>query len=141
MAQNLKDFTDNLFNKDYYKNVTDVDKRSNFFMVSRQMSCKYPVEACKLSSIHVHKESVMDYWHELMMKECGGRKPSWLWVYPNAGIDNNKLDKKLVDKYKKIDKDIIIAYCQKHEIGNIELELLKINDFENLIDNISRSAL
>lgn len=138
---NLKDFTDNLFSKDYYKNVTDVDKRSNFFMLSRQMSCKFPVEACKLSTIHVNKENVSDFWYELLSKLYGYKKPSWLWVYPNKGVDDVKLDKKLVDKYKKIDKDIIITYCQKHEIGNTELELLKMFDFEKLIFDLERLSL
>lgn len=141
MAQNLKDFTDNLFSKDYYKNVYDVDKRSNFFMISRQMSCKFPVEACKLSTIHVNKENVMDFWHELMMKLYGGRKPSWIWIYPINKPDDSKFDKKLVDKYKKIDKEILIEYCQKHEIGNTELELLKTFDFEILIEDLERLSL
>lgn len=141
MAQNLKDFTDNLFSKDYYKNVTDVDKRSNFFMISRQMSCKFPVEACKLSNIYVNKENVMDLWHELMMKLYGGRKPSWLWIFPINKSDDKKLDKKLVDKFKKFDKEIVIEYCQKHEIGSIDLEIIKTFDFENLIADLEKLTL
>jgi len=136
MALPLKDFSDKLFSNDYYESVTNVDKRSNFFMISRQMSCKFPIEASRLSTIHVNKENCMDFWHELMMKLYNGRKPSWLWTFPNKNNITEILDKKLVDKFSKIDKGIIVKYCKIYEIDQAKLNLLKKFDFERLINEL-----
>jgi hypothetical protein len=111
MAMELFDYVKVVFSKNEkaWKELNDVDKSRNFFMLNRFMSIRYPMQALALSPLRVHMPSVSNYWHRTMTQLHGGPVPKWIYA---------KTLKKNTDPKVKMPTDKMIRwYCEKNEMS------------------------
>jgi len=101
-------------NEKQWKEVMDNDKARNFFMTSRFLSIKYPVQVAVLSHIKINAAATSDYWHANMSRMYKTVPP---WIYA-------KTKKKVIEEKKKngLSEEMIKWYCQKEEIGRKEFD-------------------
>ncbi len=118
MAVALFDFIDALFDKKKYKEMKTQDKNSNFFMVQRFLSIRYPIEASQLNLISINKERVMDFWHMYLTQKYT-RKPSWLYTKVNPSKKKEK------DIFDKIKSETIQYYMERFELDPRDFNTLK----------------
>lgn len=112
----LFDYVKLLFtaDKEKWEELTAADKSRNFFMTSRFLSIKYPVQVAVLSHVKINAESAADYWHILMSKLHKSVPP---WIYA-------KTRKKAIEEKKNngLSEEMIKWYCQKEEISRKDFE-------------------
>lgn len=122
----FKTIVDTIFiNKRNWKNITNDEKNSLFFIFNRYMSKKYPKQAQYFNEKSIDKATAMDVWFEFLKKE--GRVPFWFWKGPTKKKDPDIKDWQVVrDFYEMNIKDIYLL-CElcpddlKLEIKRIKL--------------------
>jgi hypothetical protein len=95
-----------------WREIKDIDKSRNFFMLNRFMSIKFPVQAAALSHYKIDAPGVSDYWHRTMSNLF---KSTPNWVYAKT--------KKKNEESKKIDlpsDEMIKWFCEKNEMSRAE---------------------
>lgn len=122
----LFDFIDCLFSKEKWKTVSEVDKRSNFFMVQRFLSIQFPLECNVFNDNGISKEKALDYWNIVLCNRYRS-KPSWIFTKQNP-LKNIK-DK----SFDKIEKETISYYLEKYFLKMRDFEFLKKYFLEELL--------
>lgn len=105
----LFDYIKLVFSKDEksWKNLNDLDKSRNFFMLNRFMAIKYPVQVHTLSLLKINPSSASDYWHRTMSTRYN-TIPTWIYA------KTKKKDKK--KKKLEFPSDSMIKWwCEKNE--------------------------
>jgi hypothetical protein len=95
---NLKLVADAMFsNKKDWKNITDSEKESCFFIFNRYFSKKYPELSQLLNLKTIDKVSSMNLWYTFMLNKP---YPKWFWSKIEQDKKKSNLD--------KIDREILI---------------------------------
>ena len=115
--------------------ITSIEKRKYFWMLSRFMSIKHPIQANLLSHFKINAESASDYWHKSMSALYTGT-PGWIYAKT----------KKKDDSTKKLDlpsPEMIRWYCNRNEMSRREFDekaiffgeefLKEIRDLEKIL--------
>lgn len=111
----LFDYVKLIFSNDEkWKDVTSVEKRKNFWMLSRFMSIKHPVQASVLSHFKIDPEAVSDYWHRSMSSLYTGT-PGWVYAKTKKKDDTNK-------KFELPSPEMIKWYCGRNEMSRREFD-------------------
>ena len=92
-----------------YKEVTNVEKSKNFFMINRMFARKYPQQANILQHIKINSISVVDFWQQFLSKQYN-KTPYWMFI---KGI---KKTQEVKEKKQTISNDIIKEYCKSYKI-------------------------
>lgn len=114
MAIQLFDYIEILFSRDEKKwnEMTDMDKSRNFFMTTRFMSIKYPIQAATLSPLKIDMPAASNYWHKTM-SQLHGSVPTWIYA---KTVKKDTAEKKL-----NLPSDEMIKwYCAKNELSERE---------------------
>jgi hypothetical protein len=119
---NLKLISDAMFtNKVNWKDVSDDEKESCFFIINRMFSKKYPEKSQLLNLKTIDKVTSMDLWYSFMKEKP---YPNWFWSKIEK-VEKSKIpdiDYKLLLQKLKI-KDIDLDYLIEHHIDFIKEEL------------------
>lgn len=130
MAIQLFDFIDALFDKNKWKEIKEVDKRSSSFMTLRFLSIKYPEQVESMNIVGISKERILDFWH-LYLTQKYTRKPNW--IYTKTNPSKTKKEKDIFDKIKK---ETITYYMEKYMIDPRDFETLKQIFPEELLSDL-----
>ena len=101
-------------NEKDWKEVKDIEKSRNFFMLNRFMSICYPYQASYLSHYKIDAVAVSDYWHKTLSTKFTST-PNWIYA---------KTIKK-ADVEKKLDlpsTEMIKWYCNKNELSRKDFD-------------------
>ena len=101
-------------NEKGWKELTDADKRSNFWMLNRYISIQYPLKVNYLSLLKINPITVSDYWHKVFSNQYTA-PPGWVYT---------KTLKK-VEQEKKLDlpsEAMIVYYCNREEISRKDFD-------------------
>jgi len=66
-------------NPNDYINVSSGDKRKHFFIISRRMAIKYPLQANVLQHIRINDIAVIDFWQSFLRKQYN-KTPYWMFT-------------------------------------------------------------
>lgn len=122
----FKEIVDSLFiNRKKYHLVTDEEKESNFFIINRKLSRKYPKIAEFFNDKSIDKSSALDRWF-YFFKDTK-RIPSWYWGKKGNKIKNKSDIKEkdirmLRNKFdlKESDIDFLYKYYNKELLMEIK---------------------
>jgi hypothetical protein len=101
-------------NEKEWKEIKDIDKSRNFFMLNRFMSIQFPVQASFLCHYKIDAVSVSDYWHRTLSSKFSST-PKWVYA---------KTVKKK-DQEKKLDlpsNEMIRWYCERNEMTRSDFD-------------------
>ena len=130
MALDLFKFVDCLFDVNQYKNVTNQDKKSNFFMVQRFMSIKFPLEADFLNVIGINEIHVMDHWHRVLTKKYHS-KPGWIYT-------KSQKKEKIKNKIDSIDKETISIYLKLKKMDRRDFDFKLLINQDDLVEELKK---
>lgn len=120
-------------NEKSWKELSEMDKSRNFFMLQRFMAIKHPVQANALSLLRINPSAVADYWHRSMRTQYTS-VPTWVYA---KTVKKNEEAKKL-----DLPSDAMIQwYCNKNEISKRDfMESVKFfgNDFLKEIKSLEK---
>jgi hypothetical protein len=122
-----------------WKDVTNGDKKKNFFMLNRFFSINYPLQAQLLQHIKSNPVAVMDFWFDFLSKRYN-KIPFWIYI---KGVKKSKEVKE--KKPTHLSKEIIYKYCQTYNLDTKTIQdgmllfpeatIKEIKEFEKLITN------
>lgn len=112
----LFDYIKIVFSSDekQWNKLTSQDKSRNFFMCSRFMSIKYPVQANMLSHYKIDPESVADYWHR-SMSSLFKSVPGWVYAKTVKKTESAK-------KNEYPSPEMVRWYCEKNEMSRRDFD-------------------
>lgn len=97
MGATLKTITDAIFiNRRSYKDLTDKDKTTFFFIFNRYMAKKFPLQAQALNGKEIDKASAMDIWYLNFKNQLN--IPGWFWGKKKAEVKSD-YDKKDITRF------------------------------------------
>lgn len=99
---NLFEIIASFFSKNY-KNVTNIEKSKNGFMINRFCSIYYPVHSALLSRVKINTGKVVDFWKYTLNKKYTST-PQWMYSKKNKVKKEEILDEKLIKEYCRINK-------------------------------------
>ena len=112
----LFDVTKIIFeNPGEWKNVSQGDKKKNYFATQRRFSIQFPMQANALQHLKINQSAVIDFWQKFMRQHYN-KTPSWMYIkgIKKAAITKEaktKISKQLIDEYAKkmqIDRKSVI---------------------------------
>jgi hypothetical protein len=118
-----------------FEQISDFEKRKQFFMFNRRMSIKYPEQANFFNFNGIDGALATDIWYEVIGKKSNGT-PAWNYI---------KLNKKNKDTKKWYPKDMAMfkKYRNFYEMSirdfneNLEYDLEKTKlHYETFVKNI-----
>ena len=114
MAIQLFDYVKLVFSRDNksWKELSDMDKSRNFFMLSRFCAIKFPEQVHALSLLRINPVAVSDYWHRTL-SSLHGTVPNWIYAKTKKKDEETK-------KMNLPSDDFIVWYCQKNEMSKRE---------------------
>ena len=94
-----------------YRELTNNDKKKNFFMINRRMGIAFPIQANGFNRIGVNPAAVIDMWQKVASRN--GKVPSWMYTKTTTQKKTKKWEAppEVVDEYLRI-----------NNIGKRELE-------------------
>lgn len=113
------------FAKNDWKQVSDADKESLFFIFNRYMAKKMPKQAQFFNDRSVDKATAMDVWFYQLRNER--RLPQWFWPGPTKRKDPPIKEWQVVQEFWKLNINDIYILCDlfpddfKAEIKRIQL--------------------
>ena len=126
----LFDFVKIMFTKPaHYKKIKQHNKKRHHFMINRFMSIKYPSNAQMFNINGINGGNVVDSWS--MVASRFKSVPRWFYT------KTKKAKKNVADKYNPSDRAIEL-YMSKNEIGNREVEELKLFAKEQLFADLKK---
>lgn len=123
MAKSLTEVTNAMFkNRKDWKDITDDDKKANFFIINRYLSKQYPDKSELLNDKSIDAVLAMDIWFAFMKKQP---YPSWLWS------KSEKIEKKNLFS----EKDLVFLQ-NEFNIKSEELDILVKYHTDELKDEL-----
>jgi hypothetical protein len=113
----FKDVLSAIFSKTEWKKVSETEKYSNFFMINRFLSIKYPVEINSCQIVGLGKKNsarMLDCWNIILSSKYT-RLPPWIWT---KGGSKDKIK----DCTKDIDKSIIKKFQTDNQLSQKDLD-------------------
>lgn len=116
MAVKLFDLIDSMWDDAKWEKISEVDKRTHYFMIQRFMSIMYIDEASRMNLQQINYARVVDFWREVMKRRYKS-KPQFLFT------KTKKLEK---EKEKKIavDEQVIDFYMKHNELDRRDFDML-----------------
>jgi hypothetical protein len=106
---NLFDIIKIIFeNPEEYKNLSNIEKKKIFFIFTRRMSIKYPLQAQVLQHFKINEIATIDFWQSFLRKQYN-KVPGWMYT---KGIKKTKEVKEKVS----IKEKLIIDYAAKYNL-------------------------
>lgn len=107
----LFDYMKLIFSRDEkkWKELSDMDKSRNFFMMNRFLSIHYPVQAHALSLLRINPSAAADYWHR-SMSTMHTTVPGWIYAKTKKKDEQEK-------KMELPSESMIQWYCLKNEMS------------------------
>jgi hypothetical protein len=62
-----------------YKEVSNGEKRKNFFMINRRFAIQHPMQAHVLNNLRINQEGVVDIWQRFLRKQYK-KTPYWMYT-------------------------------------------------------------
>lgn len=106
----LFDINKKVFEQQNWNEVSNVDKRKNFFLLNRFFSIQYPLQANILQHLRISQVGVIDFWHSFLSSIYKNKVPFWIFT---KGI---KKSEKAKTKTINISNEIINEYCKLNKI-------------------------
>lgn len=116
MAVKLFDLIDSMWDDGKWEKISEVDKRTHYFMIQRFMSIMYIDETSRMNLEQINYARVVDFWREVMKRRYKS-KPQFLFT------KTKKLEK---EKEKKIavDEQVISFYMKHNELDRRDFDML-----------------
>lgn len=116
MAIKLFDLIDSMWDDTKWEKITEMDKRTHYFMIQRFMSIMYIDETSRMNLQQINYARVVDFWREVMKRRYKS-KPQFLFT------KTKKLEK---EKEKKIavDQAVIDFYMKHNELDRRDFDML-----------------
>lgn len=116
MAIKLFDLIDSMWDDGKWEKISEVDKRTHYFMIQRFMSIMYIDETSRMNLEQINYARVVDFWREVMKRRYKS-KPQFLFT------KTKKLEK---EKEKKIavDESVIDFYMKHNELDRRDFDML-----------------
>lgn len=116
MAVKLFDLIDSMWDDGKWEKISEVDKRTHYFMIQRFMSIMYIDETSRMNLQQINYARVVDFWREVMKRRYKS-KPQFLFT------KTKKLEK---EKEKKIavDESVIDFYMKHNELDRRDFDML-----------------
>lgn len=116
MAIKLFDLIDSMWDDVKWEKISEVDKRTHYFMIQRFMSIMYIDETSRMNLQQINYARVVDFWREVMKRRYKS-KPQFLFT------KTKKLEK---EKEKKIavDEAVIDFYMKHNELDRRDFDML-----------------
>jgi hypothetical protein len=116
-------------NKDKYWEISDEDKESNFFIINRKFSRKYPKIASFLNSKYVDKPTALDRWFLFFKNQHG--IPQWYWGNKTIRKKKNTINKYYTSVMIRENlKEEDIKFLDKYYLDELKNEIKKIKKYE-----------
>jgi hypothetical protein len=93
-----------------WKEVTNGDKKKNFFMLNRFFSINYPLQAQVLQHIRSNPVAIIDFWFDFLSKRYN-KVPFWIYT---QGVKKSKKTKEKNPVH--VSKELIYHYAQVYNI-------------------------
>jgi hypothetical protein len=106
---NLFDLNKKVFNPIGWDEVSNADKRKNFFMLNRFFSIGHPLQAHALQHIKINQAAVIDFWQFFLSKKYG-KVPFWIFTKGKKKSEQQK------EKKTNINKDVLNEYIKINKI-------------------------
>ena len=106
-------------NKKLYKEMSDIDKDNNFFIINRKFGTKFIKHAQFFNSRYMDKATALDMWNLFFRKQEG--IPSWYW-----GSSSKKKEKEEKEKNKKLpakDRELLLRFNSELKDSDIDFLL------------------
>jgi len=100
----LFDINKKVFDKQGWDQVSNSDKKRNFFMLNRFFSIAYPMQANILQHLRINQSAVIDFWH-LFLSSKYDKVPFWIYI---KGV---KKSEEIKTKKINISKETVKQYC------------------------------
>jgi hypothetical protein len=114
MTYDFKQIVNCIFiNKQDYKNISDKDKITNFFIINRKFSKQYPKKSEDFNHKYIDKPSSIDEWFNFFSNIRG--TPSWYW-------DDKNRKKNLKEKSENKKKYEILR--EREELSENDIDFL-----------------
>lgn len=116
MAIKLFDLIDSMWDDTKWEKISEMDKRTHYFMIQRFMSIMYIDETSRMNLEQINYARVVDFWREVMKRRYKS-KPQFLFT------KTKKLEK---EKEKKIavDQAVIDFYMKHNELDRRDFDML-----------------
>lgn len=116
MVIKLFDLIDSMWDDTKWEKITEMDKRTHYFMIQRFMSIMYIDETSRMNLEQINYARVVDFWREVMKRRYKS-KPQFLFT------KTKKLEK---EKEKKIavDTEVISFYMKHNELDRRDFDML-----------------
>lgn len=97
-----------------WNDLTDHDKQSGYFLVTRSMSMFNPLMAAELSRIKISPSGVMEHWQTILSKKFYKTPPQFYQVNPKKRKEQSiKKTKEFIPKAKTVD-----YYCDLNDLDS-----------------------
>lgn len=111
-------------NKHNWKDVTDKDKDTIFFIFNRYMAKNYPKQAHQFNIKGIDKITCMDIWHQFLRSQV--RIPGWFWKGPTKKKDPPIKEWQLLQEWHKMKIEDIYLLCDLFPKDvKVEIERIK----------------
>lgn len=120
--------------KEYKEKVTDYDKRTSSFMISRFMSIQYPLQANDFNHIKINPARCVDVWQRIMSKMYS-KTPGWIYTKTNAKKETQEKKKKTNFEPSE---ETIKFYLERYEMSLREYNDAKVFMKDDLYNELER---
>lgn len=104
-------------NKNLYKEMSDIDKETNFFIINRKFGTKFLKQAQFFNSKYMDKSTALDMWNMFFRKQEG--IPGWYW----GSSSKKKEDKEKVKKLPAKDRELLLRFNEQLKDSDIDFLL------------------
>jgi hypothetical protein len=109
------DFVKNLFvNRNAFKDVTDKQKSSFFFLTNRILSIEFPEKANCFNHIDTNPIAAINAWENFIRMKNFRSVPGW--IYTKFASTH----KKITSKAFEFDKEILKFFMQKYQMNDTD---------------------
>lgn len=124
----LKHVVDFIFkDKHRYKDLSDKDKETFFFIINRKFARKFPKQAQFLNKKSIDKASAMDIWYMFFYKQRTINVPQWWWFKQESHKEKSLL--------KNEEKDYI---SKLYNLSENDIYFLEKNFPDELLEEIKK---
>lgn len=133
------DFINIIFeNPEKFKNLSNVEKKKNFFLFTRRMAIQYPMQANALQHVRINPVSTVNFWqYFIRIKQKYTKVPGWMYT---KGVKKTQEVKEKIS----VSKSIIEEYARINKIDRKSVEdaltfypnemKKELQDFEKMIN-------
>jgi hypothetical protein len=80
-----------------YKNISGLDKRKNFFIITRRLSIQFPLQSHVLQHLKIDEVNVIDFWQTFLSNKYK-KVPYWMYTKGVKKVKESKEDKEVSEK-------------------------------------------